>query len=111
ASERTFQLLAQVAGRAGRSVLAGEVLVQTSLPDHYAIRAALDHDYVGFAARELAERGRPAYPPWVRLANVVLSSPDPDEAATAAQKAAEWTAARLRGEVELVGPAPSPIER
>jgi primosomal protein N' (replication factor Y) len=111
ASERTFQLLSQVAGRAGRSVLAGEVIVQTSLPDHYAIRAALTHDYAGFAARELTERKSPAYPPWVRLANVLLSSPDLEAAASAAQKAAEWVRPRLGAEVELVGPAPAPIER
>jgi primosomal protein N' (replication factor Y) len=111
ATERTFQLLSQVAGRAGRSVLAGEVIVQTSLPDHYGIQAALHHDYVGFAERELAERRRPAYPPWVRLANVLLSSPDPDAAAAAAQKAVQWLAGRLDEGVELVGPAPAPIER
>ncbi len=105
ASERTFQLLSQVAGRAGRSTLEGEVIVQTSLPEHYAIQRALAHDFVGFAERELEERRQPAYPPWVRLANVVLSSPD-------AEAAAEWLAPRLDGRaVELVGPAPAPIER
>ncbi len=129
ASERTFQLLSQVAGRAGRSVLAGEVIVQTSLPDHYAIQAALTHDYAGFAERELEERRRPAYPPWVRLTNVLVSSPDRDVAATTAQRCAEWLASRLtvggatprarrsgpgaepEEAVELVGPAPAPIER
>src|SRR5215218_1138977 len=68
ATERTFQLLTQVAGRAGRSVLEGEVVVQTSLPDHYAIRAALAHDYLGFVREELAGRINPAYPPTLRLA-------------------------------------------
>jgi primosomal protein N' (replication factor Y) len=112
ASERTFQLLAQVAGRAGRSALEGEVIVQTSLPDHYAIQAALTHDLRGFASRELAERKSPAYPPWVRLANVVLSSPVEEAAAAAAERAAEWLRPRLAGgPVELVGPAPAPIER
>ena len=115
ASERTFQLLAQVSGRAGRSALAGEVIVQTSLPEHYAIQAALAHDYAGFATRELEERRHPAYPPWVRLANVVLSSPDPEAAAAAAERAAAWLRGRLAGNgrepVELVGPAPAPIER
>jgi primosomal protein N' (replication factor Y) len=145
ASERTFQLLSQVAGRAGRGVLPGEVIVQTSLPGHYAIRAALAHDYEGFARRELEERAAPAYPPHVRLANVVLSSPDPEAAARAAEEAARWVRAwlartvgrdgerRAQGRrpphdgpeavpgalgaagapvgVELVGPAPAPIER
>ena len=117
ASERTFQLLSQVAGRAGRGKLGGEVLIQTSLPDHYAIRAAVAHAYEPFAERELAERERPAYPPWVRIANVVLSSPDQRLAAAAAEGSAGWLRHWLEarpgegGEVEIVGPAPSPIER
>ncbi len=113
ASERTFQLLSQVAGRAGRGELGGEVLVQTSLPDHYAIQSVLDHDFVGFAVREMAARSDPAYPPVVRLANVVVSSPDADHAARNAEAAARWLRGRLQhsSSVELIGPAPSPIER
>jgi primosomal protein N' (replication factor Y) len=120
ASERTFQLLSQVAGRAGRSALGGEVLVQTSLPEHYAIRAAVAHDYAGFAERELAERERPRYPPHLRLANVIASSPDQRLAAAASEAAAawlrRWLSERARagfdpGGVDLVGPAPAPIER
>ncbi len=114
ASERTFQLLSQVAGRAGRGTLAGEVVVQTSIPEHYAIRAALEHDFTGFAEREMKERASPAYPPWVRLANVVVSSPDAEAAAAAAEDGARrlrrWLARNGR-EAELVGPAPAPIER
>jgi primosomal protein N' (replication factor Y) len=118
ASERTFQLLSQVAGRAGRGVLGGEVIIQTSLPEHYAIRAAVSHDFEGFASRELGERERPRYPPYVRLVNVVTSSPDRVLAAQGAEAAADWLRGRLaraaRGgseSVELVGPAPAPIER
>ena len=116
ASERTFQLLSQVAGRTGRGRLGGHVLIQTSVPDHYAVRSAVAHDYGAFAARELEERRDPAYPPHVRMANVVVSSPDPDQAARGAEEGLAWLAARLRsasdlGPVELVGPAPSPIER
>jgi primosomal protein N' (replication factor Y) len=117
ASERTFQLLAQVAGRAGRGTLGGEVVVQTALPDHYAIRAAVTHDYEAFAARELEERRPVRYPPWVRLTNAVLSSPDRRLAASAAETAAGWVSRRLAaseglgGSTEVVGPAPSPIER
>ncbi|MDZ7779096.1 MAG: primosomal protein N' [Gemmatimonadota bacterium] len=117
ASERTFQLLSQVAGRAGRGALGGEVLVQTSMPEHYAVQAALSHDYEGFVRRELEERRHPRYPPHVRLANVVVSSPDQTLAAEGAEAAASWLKPRLaRGgggadEVELVGPAPAPIER
>jgi len=122
ASERTFQLLSQVAGRAGRGKLGGEVLIQTSLPDHYAVRAAVSHDFEGFAKRELSERELPLYPPHVRLANVIVSSPDQRLAATGAERAAAWMLRWMsqgdrRGDrqgrrgIDLVGPAPAPIER
>jgi primosomal protein N' (replication factor Y) len=118
ASERTFQLLSQVAGRAGRGALGGEVLIQTSLPDHYAIQSAVMHDFEGFAVRELSERERPLYPPHVRLINIIVSSPDQGLAATGAERGAAWMRRWLshRGQgrktsVELVGPAPAPIER
>ncbi|MFW6207008.1 MAG: primosomal protein N', partial [Gemmatimonadota bacterium] len=121
ASERTFQLLSQVAGRAGRGTLGGEVLIQTTVPEHYAVQCAVGHDYEAFAGRELAERKSPAYPPHVRLVNVVVSSPDPELAARGAEAGASWVRRELartggdpaRGDpdVEVVGPAPSPIER
>jgi primosomal protein N' (replication factor Y) (superfamily II helicase) len=118
ASERTFQLLSQVAGRAGRGRLGGEVLIQTSLPEHYAVRAAMAHDFEAFASRELDERKDPPYPPWVRLVNVVMSSPDQRLAATAAEEACAWLRGRLPldggspdAAAEIVGPAPAPIER
>jgi len=115
ASERTFQLLSQVAGRAGRGDRGGEVLIQTAMPDHYALVAAQTHDYEGFAARELREREVPPYPPHQRLANVVISSPDPDlaiETATAAVAGIDrWIGTHPRAGVVRVGPAPAPIER
>ncbi len=113
ATERTFQLLSQVAGRAGRGKLGGEVLIQTALPEHYAIQAALTHDYVAFATRELEERRHPAYPPMVRLVNVVVSSPVPEDAAGNAEAAARWLRTHVvsGAPVDLIGPAPSPIER
>ncbi len=113
ATERTFQLLSQVAGRAGRGELGGDVLIQTALPEHYAIQAALAHDYVAFANRELNERKHPAYPPLVRLVNVIVSSPIPEDAAGNAQAAARWVRAHVVSgvSVDLIGPAPSPIER
>jgi primosomal protein N' (replication factor Y) len=115
ASERTFQLLAQVAGRTGRGSLGGEVIIQTSMPDHYALQAALTHDYEGFARRELEERLKPPYPPHRRLANVVISSPDPNAAMEQAEEAARWLRRGLERPggpaVQLVGPAPAPIER
>ena len=113
ASERTLQLLSQVAGRAGRGELGGEVLIQTSLPEHYVLQSALTHDFEGFARRELEERLQPPYPPHVRMVNVVVSSPDDMAAADQAEAAARWVRARLTGglAVTVVGPAPAPIER
>ena len=113
ATERTFQLLSQVAGRAGRGKLGADVLIQTALPEHYAIQAALGHDYVAFATRELKERRHPAYPPMVRLVNVVVSSPVPEDAAGNAEAAARWLRTHVisGAPVDLIGPAPSPIER
>jgi primosomal protein N' (replication factor Y) len=114
ASERTFQLLSQVAGRTGRGPLGGEVVVQTALPGHYTVRAALDHDFHAFAERELEERRSPAYPPLTRLANIVFSSPLAEEAAREAERGGRWLGRRLAGArdgCELVGPAPSPIEQ
>jgi primosomal protein N' (replication factor Y) len=115
ASERTFQLLTQVAGRAGRGPAGGEVIIQTSLPEHYAIRFAITHDYNGFAARELDERAEPAYPPHNRLANLVFSGPDELRVQEAADGAADWLSGLLQAKavegVSLLGPAPCPIDR
>lgn len=115
ASERTFQLLTQVAGRAGRGDLGGEVIIQTALPGHYAIRAAVAHDYRAFAERELAEREAPRYPPFCRLANVILSGTDEDAVVRAADEAAAVARAAVSDGtapgVEIMGPAPCPVDR
>ncbi len=108
--ERAFQLLAQVAGRAGRGLLGGRVVVQTYHPDHYAIVAAAAHDYAGFAAQELAFRREQGYPPYRRLAKLVYEDASP----TCAQAEAEKLAAAMRAalarrglpESDLIGPAP-----
>ncbi|HEU0012736.1 MAG TPA: primosomal protein N' [Longimicrobium sp.] len=115
ATERTFQLLTQVAGRAGRGPKGGEVFIQTSLPNHYAIESSTEHDFVGFAARELETRREPSYPPFSRLVNVVVSGLDERATQEAATAAADWLAGllearRVRG-VEIIGPAPCPIDR
>lgn len=111
ASERTFQLLSQVAGRAGRGPRGGRVILQTAMPDHYAILKALKHDYSGFAARELNERRQPPYPPHQRLVNVVISSPEAERAAAGAEWATGWWTRTGANSIEVVGPAPAPIER
>ncbi len=115
ASERTFQLLTQVAGRAGRGPKGGEVIVQTSLPTNYAIQRAIEHDYPGFAELELEARKSPIYPPFCRLVNIVFSARDEGAPQETADRAAEWLrgliAARSLAQCEVVGPAPCPIER
>ncbi len=115
ATERTFQLLTQVAGRAGRGPKGGEVFIQTALPSHYAVESATEHDFVGFAARELEARREPTYPPHSRLVNVVLSGLEEPATQELAVHASEWLGGLLasRGlkEVALVGPAPCPIDR
>jgi primosomal protein N' (replication factor Y) len=115
AAERTFQLLAQVAGRAGRGDEPGEVLVQTARPHHPALRAALRHDYEGFAVSELEDREAPGYPPHCRLANLIVSGPSEETVAGAAERIAEdardVAVRNSLADIDVVGPAPCPIDR
>lgn len=114
ASERTFQLLTQVAGRAGRGPKGGLVMIQTSLPGHYAVQSAIAHDFAGFADRELEERREPRYPPHCRMANIVLSGTIETAVQEAVVEVADWLRSLLvagEGGVELTGPAPCPIDR
>lgn len=115
ASERTFQLLTQVAGRAGRGTLGGEVIVQTSLPDHYVITHAREHDFLAFVERELEVRSQPRYPPLTRLINIVLSGSEEEATQRAATAAAQWLGGLIAAQdleaVEVIGPAPCPIDR
>ena len=115
AAERTFQLLTQVAGRAGRGLLGGHAVVQTYHPDHYAIRCAATHDYQGFAAQELAARQRLGYPPLMRMARLVYQHPS-DRRAQAQAEALARTLRRALAEAELppsdlIGPAPAFMAR
>jgi primosomal protein N' (replication factor Y) len=114
ASERTFQLISQVAGRAGRGPKGGRVIIQTRAPGHHAVQCAVEHDYERFVAEELPGRVSPPYPPTVRLANIVLSGAVETATMELAQRAAEWfgiALANARGAIEVVGPAPCPVER
>lgn len=108
AAERTFQLLAQVAGRAGRGVLPGVVLIQTYAPDHYAVRAAAALDVDRFADEELPRRRLLGYPPATHLARLLVADPDRGRAEARAADAAAATA--VEG-VEVHGPVPSWIAR
>ncbi|HJU89205.1 MAG TPA: primosomal protein N' [Gemmatimonadaceae bacterium] len=115
ASERSFQLLSQVAGRAGRGPKGGEVIIQTRVPDHHAVRCAITHDYHAFVAHELPGRIDPKYPPSIRLANVICSGLTEESVAQLAIRAGDWLRALLAAgelaDVQVVGPAPCPIER
>ena len=117
AGERTFQLLSQVAGRAGRGSDPGQVVIQTYAPDHYAIQYLPNHDYKGFFAVEIEFRRALNYPPFARLINLRIDGPKADEV----EKRAKSLAARLRqlqtqetkynSGIEVLGPAAAPIEK
>ncbi len=114
AAERTFQLIAQVAGRAGRGPKGGRVVVQTRNPDHYALVAASRHDAEGFSATELAQRREPPYPPLASLVNLVLSGEAERRVADAAAEVARWCGALVARQglaVEILGPAPCVLAR
>jgi len=116
ASERTFQLLAQVAGRAGRGDRPGRVLIQTYRPAAAAVVAAAAHDYERFFAAELAARADLGYPPHGRLIAVRIDGPDPHEVAGTAQRLAQMAEViarrpELGGAVDVRGPVPAPLER
>jgi primosomal protein N' (replication factor Y) len=127
ASERTFQLLTQVAGRAGRGTRPGHVVLQTHHPEHAALLAALQHDYAAFAQSELMVRRSANYPPWSHLISFLVSGPREDRTIDAAERLGQWageeseaeaesTHTRQRGAssgsaVEILGPAPRTMSR
>jgi primosomal protein N' (replication factor Y) len=111
AAERVFQLLTQVSGRAGRGELPGRVLVQTYHPEHYAIRCAAAHDYVGFVAKELHYRRWMHYPPSSVLANLIVQGKTLEEAAALAAKLGRWFESAHLDKVRVLGPAEAPIAR
>ena len=115
AAERTFQLLSQVAGRAGRSPLGGRVIVQTYNPEAYAVQRAARHDYEGFYRQEIAFRRQAGYPPFYRLARLVYGGADPvrsQAGAEAMRRTLEDQVARLGlPGVTLTGPAPCFVTR
>ncbi|MEM6532724.1 MAG: primosomal protein N' [Myxococcota bacterium] len=110
AAERTFQLLTQVSGRAGRGEKPGRVMVQTYDPEHYAVRFAARHDYRGFTAEELEWRRELSYPPFTYLALMRFESQSETRALRVGASVAE-ALRDLKERVEVLGPAPSPIAR
>jgi primosomal protein N' (replication factor Y) len=113
APERLFQLLTQVAGRAGRGERPGEVLIQTFRPDYESMTFAREHDFLGFFQHEMQNRRQLLYPPYTRLAKVLLDSPNSERA----QTAGEWLAAQFAQHMtvpqrlEVLGPAEAPLAK
>ncbi|MBX3363415.1 MAG: primosomal protein N' [Phycisphaeraceae bacterium] len=110
-SERTFQLVSQVAGRAGRGEVPGEVIVQTMTPEHPAIVHASRHDYVAFAREELAMRRASRLPPAMRMARIVVRDRDHDRAMAAARALADRLRERAAPTMRVLGPLVCPIAR
>ncbi|MBI3864842.1 MAG: primosomal protein N' [Planctomycetia bacterium] len=113
-TERTFQLIAQVAGRTGRSRKGGRVLVQTSCPAEPAILKAAEHDYASFAHAELEHRRQMRAPPYEHLARVIVRGPDEKMALAETRRIAELLRSAIAADalpVRLIGPAPAPVAR
>ncbi|HKI26936.1 MAG TPA: primosomal protein N' [Candidatus Sulfotelmatobacter sp.] len=111
AAERTFQLLTQVAGRAGRGESLGKVILQTYFQDHYAVQYAARHDFIGFYEKELRFRSWMHYPPYSALANVLVRSDKLDEALAWSGKLGKWFESTRHEGVRVLGPAAAPITR
>ena len=111
AAERTFQLLTQVAGRAGRGQSPGKVILQTYFQDHYAVQYAARHDFVGFYEKELQFRSWMHYPPYYALANVLIRSDKLDDALEWSGVLGKWFNQTRHEGVRVLGPAAAPIMR
>ena len=111
AAERTFQLLTQVAGRAGRGQSPGKVILQTYFPDHYAVQFAARHDFEGFYDKELQFRRWMHYPPYSAIANVVVRSEKLDEALAWSGELGRWFEKTRHEGIRILGPAAAPILR
>jgi primosomal protein N' (replication factor Y) (superfamily II helicase) len=111
AAERTFQLLTQVAGRAGRGDLKGRVLIQTYYPEHYAIQDAVRQDYRNFYDREMAFRKMLAYPPFTALANIIVRDVSLEKAIKWSQQLSGFLTPHNGKDLRVLGPAAAPLAR
>jgi primosomal protein N' (replication factor Y) len=111
AAERTFQLMTQVAGRAGRGELPGHVLIQTFYPEHYAIQDAIKQDYVAFYERELHYRQVMAYPPFTSLANIIVRDSNLEKAIAWSRELSQYLAPHNGDGVRVLGPASAPLAK
>ncbi|WP_449539959.1 primosomal protein N' [Ferdinandcohnia sp. Marseille-Q9671] len=110
-SEKTFQLLTQVSGRAGRHELPGEVVIQSYTPEHYSIELASQHNYDGFYQNEMQIRKSHAYPPFYFLALVTVTHPELTKTVDVAEKIASYLRKSLSNRAIILGPVTSPIAR
>src|SRR6185437_16390603 len=110
AAERSFQLLTQAAGRAGRGAIPGNVVIQTLNPDHYAIKFAAEHDYDGFYKKEIEFRKWLRYPPFAAFANVVVRAEKKEEALRMAAELGGLLQPAPEG-MRVMGPAEAPVPR
>jgi primosomal protein N' (replication factor Y) (superfamily II helicase) len=108
-SEKTFQLLTQVSGRAGRHQLPGEVIIQTYTPEHYSVQLAKNHDYLQFYRHEMLMRKQGQYPPFYYLVLIHINHEDVQYVYTVAEKIAQFLRAQLLPSSKVLGPAASPI--
>jgi primosomal protein N' (replication factor Y) len=110
ADERVFQVLTQVAGRAGRSPLGGKVILQTFKPDHYVVQAAAEHDYADFYRQAIQYRRNLGYPPFARLVRLELRGQDSEQVEEEADNLAETVRGWINGSsaphTEMIGPVP-----
>jgi primosomal protein N' (replication factor Y) (superfamily II helicase) len=111
AAERTFQLLTQVAGRAGRGESPGKVVLQTYFQEHYAVQFAARHDFAGFYEKELQFRAWMHYPPYNAIANVLIRSENLDDALTWSGELGRWFEKTRHEGIRVLGPAAAPITR
>jgi primosomal protein N' (replication factor Y) (superfamily II helicase) len=111
AAERTFQLMTQVAGRAGRGELPGRVLIQTFYPEHYAIQDAIKQDYVAFYERELHYRQVMAYPPFTSLANIIVRDSNLEKAIAWSRELSRYLAPHNGDGMRVLGPASAPLAK
>ncbi len=111
AAERTFQLLTQVAGRAGRGELPGRVLIQTYYPEHYAVQDAVKQDYLSFYERELHFRRMMMYPPFASLANVIVRDTNLENAIRWSRRLSEYFAPHDAKGLRILGPASAPLAK
>ncbi|MCY9444428.1 primosomal protein N', partial [Bacillus spizizenii] len=110
-AEKTFQLLTQVSGRAGRHEKPGQVIIQTYTPSHYSIQLTKTHDYETFYQHEMAHRREQSYPPYYYLALVTVSHEEVAKAAVTAEKIAHFLKANCGADTKILGPSASPIAR